>query len=208
MGANKLRTPSTIEKEIAAVQARREVLAGDESRAHVALRAAREKLITGAGDVSPVTSAQSTATALTAAVAAVDARLSELRAELAEARAGEQAAATRARAAELRQQREALQAEWNAQHAAADAALSQTVASLHDIGQRAADASRELARLGPAGAPVKDRGLVTPQLEFGEAIYAALQHAHNEADRQRLKAASRAATERERLRAAAQQKAA
>ncbi len=136
------------------------------------------------------------------------ARLGDLRAELEEARAGEQAAAARARAAELRQQREALQGEWNAQHVAADDALRQTVARLHDIGQRYADASRELARLGPAGAPVKDRGLVTPALEFAEAIYAAIQHAHAEADRQRRKAASRAYTERERLRAAAQQKAA
>jgi len=203
-----MRTPTTVEKEIDAVQARREVLAGDESRAQAAEREAQQALIAGAGDVSAVTSAQGTATALAAAVAAVDARLGELRAELAEARAGEQAAATRARAAELRQQREALQAEWNAQHAGADDALRQTVARLHDIGQRYADASRELARLGPAGATAVDRGLVTPQLEFGEAIYAALQRANNEADRQRRKAASRAATERERVRAAAQQKAA
>ena len=203
-----MKTPTMVEKEIDAVQARREVLAGDESRAQVALRAARENLIAGAGDVSPVTSAQSTATALTAAVAAVDARLGELRAELEEARAGEQAAAARARAAELRQQREALQGEWNAQHAAADAALREAVARLHDIGRRYADAGRELARLGPAGAPVRDRGLVTPPLEFAEAIYAALQHANHEAERQRRKAGSRAYTERERLRAAAQQKAA
>jgi len=197
-----------IEKEIDAVQARREVLAGDESHAQAAEREAQQALIAGAGDVGAVTSAQGTATALAAAVAAVDARLGELRAELAETRAGEQAAAARARAAELRQQREALQGEWTSQHAAADAALRQTVASLHDIGHRYADASRELARLVPAGATAVDRGLVTPPLEFGEAIYAALQRANNEADRQRRKAASRAATERERVRAAAQQKAA
>ena len=203
-----MRTPTTVEKEIDAVQARREVLAGDESRAQAAEREAQQALIGGAGDVSAVTSAQGTATALAAAVAAVDARLSELRAELAEARAGEQAAATRARAAELRHQREALQGEWTAQHAAADAALRQTVASLHDIGHRYADASRELARLVPAGATAVDRGLVAPQLEFGEAIFVALQHANNEADRQRRKAASRAAGERERVRAAAQQQAA
>ena len=203
-----MRTPTTVEKEIDAVQARREVLAGDESRAQAAEREAQQALIAGAGDVSAVTGAQGTATALAAAVAAMDARLDALRAELAEGRAGEQAAAARARAAELRQQREALQAEWNAQHAGADDALRQTVARLHDIGQRYADASRELARLGPAGAPVKDRGLVTPALEFAEAIFTALQHAHAEADRQRRKAASRAAGERERLRTAAQRKAA
>ena len=203
-----MRTPSTIETEIGAVQARREVLAGDESRAQAAEREAQQALIAGAGDVGAVTSAQGTATALAAAVAAVDARLSALRAELAEARAGEQAAAARARAAELRQQREALQGEWNAQHAAADAGLRQTVARLHDIGQRYADASRELARLVPGGATAVDRGLVTPPLEFAEAIFVALQHANHEADRQRRKAASRASTERERLRAAAQQKAA
>jgi chromosome segregation ATPase len=207
MGANKLRTPKTVEKEIDAAQARREVLTGDESRAQAAERAAQQALIAGAGDVGAVTSAQGTATALTTAVAAMDARLSELRTELEEARAGEQAAATRARTAELRQQREELQGEWDSQHAAADAALRQTVARLHDISQRDADASRELAQLVP-GATVRDRGLVTPPLEFGEAIHAALQHAHNEADRQRRKAASRAATERERLRAAAQQQAA
>jgi threonine dehydrogenase-like Zn-dependent dehydrogenase len=203
-----MRTPSTIEKEIGAVQARREVLAGDESRAQAAEREAQQALIAGAGDVGTVTSAQGTATALAAAVAAVDARLSELRAELAEARAGEQAAATRARAAELRQQREALQGEWAAQHADADAALRQTVASLHDIGQRYADASRELARLVPAGATAVDRGLVAPALEFGESIFTALQHANHEADRQRRKAGLRAAGERERERAAAQRKAA
>ena len=203
-----MRTPTTVEKEIDAVQARREVLAGDESRAQAAEREAQQALIAGAGDVSPVTSAQGTATALAAAVAAVDARLGELRAELAEALAGEQAAAARARAAELRQQREALQAEWNAQHAAADAALRQTVARLHDIGQRYADASRELARLVPAGATAVDRGLVAPALEFGESIFTALQHANHEADRQRRKAASRAAGERERESAAAQRKAA
>jgi chromosome segregation ATPase len=203
-----MRSPSIIEKEIGAVQARREVLAGDESRAQAAEREAQQALIAGAGGVAAVTGAQSTATAFAAAVAAVDARLGELRAELAEALAGEQAAAARARAAELRHQREALQGEWNAQHAAADAALRQTVARLHDIGQRYGDAGRELARLGPGGATARDRGLVTPQLEFGEAIYAALQHAHNEADRQRRKAGLRAAGERERERAAAQRKAA
>jgi hypothetical protein len=96
--------------------------------------------------------------------------------------------------------------EW--QHADADAALRQSVARLHDIGHRYADASRELARLVPAGATAVDRGLVTPPLEFAEAIFTALQHANHEADRQRRKAASRAAGERERERAAAQRKAA
>jgi hypothetical protein len=69
---------------------------------------------------------------------------------------------------------------------------------------------KQTANKRPDGtfAPGSDRGLVAPPLEFAEAIFTALQHAHAEADRQRRKAASRAHTERERERAAAQRKAA
>jgi chromosome segregation ATPase len=82
--------------ELNKLDGRRATLADDVERARRELDASRDGLLGGKSDVSQVTSAQSTYTALSEAVDALDARLKDTRAHLAEA---ERVAELRAEAA-------------------------------------------------------------------------------------------------------------
>jgi predicted nucleic acid-binding Zn-ribbon protein len=85
-----------IGKELKRLEARRATLAADVERARGELDASRDGLVSGKSDVSQVTVAQSTYSALSETLATLDARIMDTRAQLAEA---ERVAELRAEAA-------------------------------------------------------------------------------------------------------------
>ncbi len=100
--------------EIKKLDERRATLAADVERARGELDSSRDGLMNGKSDVSQVTVAQSTFTALDEAVDALDARLMNTRAELAEAERGAELRAEAARGRAREDRRRVLTAEIHA----------------------------------------------------------------------------------------------
>jgi chromosome segregation ATPase len=175
---------------------RRESLAQDATGAKAILDATRACLVKGTADAAEVTSAQSTFTALDEALRAVDAQVSDHRAQLAEARAMEQEASNAARIAELRAERAEMQSEFDRTRAEANEALFVSALRLREIESRYSAASSELRLLQPSAPGQHDRGLIHNSLQFGESISLAVRVLHNSETKERLKAASRAQSER------------
>jgi len=180
-----------IEKELKTLEARRATLADDVERARGELDASRDGLVSGKSDVSQVTVAQSTFTALDEAVDALDARLMDTRAQLAEA---ERVAELRARAARGRareERRRVLTAELHALFESASAYLEGAVSTYFEKVE-------EWRREGGEG------HFRPPAVEpYGPAVALALSIENRRRERQRSKEASGRATERERQRRAA-----
>jgi len=117
----------TLAAELKTLEARRSELSADVEKAGKELETARERILSGKADVSGVTAAQSTYTALSEALAALDARILERRAQLAEATREEQRAADLARIGEIRRERDSAMADFQAAIARGNAALSAVV---------------------------------------------------------------------------------
>ncbi len=173
--------------EIKKLDERRATLADDVERARGELDARRDGLVGAKSDVSQVTVAQSTFTALDEALAALDARLIHQRAQLAEA---ERVAELRAEAREDRareEKRRVLTAEIHALLKNANGYLEGVVGTYFE---KVAEWRREGEGhfRPPAGEP------------FGPAVALALNIESRRRERQRSKEASGRATERERQR--------
>jgi hypothetical protein len=100
--------------ELNKLDGRRATLAADRDAARGKLDAARGALVSGKSDVSQVTVAQSTFTALDEAVAALDARIMNSRAQLAEAERVAELRAEAARGRAREERRRVLTAELHA----------------------------------------------------------------------------------------------
>jgi len=109
------------------LERRQSELSADVEKAGAALETARERILSGKADVSGVTAAQSTYTALSEALAALDARILERRAQLAEATREEQRAADLARIGEIRRERDGAMDDLQAAIARGNVALSEVV---------------------------------------------------------------------------------
>ncbi len=96
-----MRNSKTIEKEVADLQARREVVAEAHAHAGSGLQAARTALVKGKGSTEEVAAAQGAYTGLDGTLADADGMLADLRAELEAARATEQREAIFFRMAEV-----------------------------------------------------------------------------------------------------------
>jgi hypothetical protein len=189
-------TSQAIATELATLEARRESLSTDTEAARLKLSEAREGLITGAAKVASVTAAQSTFTALAESLDELDERIAERRDVLDATRAAELKEANSLRHAELGQKRTELQKVYDATRETADAQLAEVAALMLDLRRRDAEARREMEAIYPSVATFTDRGLQDRTLRFGGAIAQAVQIVTNEADRERIKSASRQATAR------------
>jgi predicted nucleic acid-binding Zn-ribbon protein len=172
--------------EIKKLDERRATLADDVERARGELDASRDGLVRAKSDVSQVTLAQSTYSALANALAALDARIMNTRAQLAEAERVTELRAEAARGRVREERREVLTAEIHALFESVNAHLEGAVSTYF---AKVAEWRRE----GGAG------HFRPPAVEpYGPAVALAL--SIKSRDRQRSKEASGRATERERQR--------
>jgi hypothetical protein len=188
---------------------RRATLADDVERARRELDASRDGLVSGKSDVSQVTVAQSTFTALDEAVDALDARITDSRARLDEARSEEQRAADVVRVREIGEEKARLTGELQAIFECANEALIEAVAAYTERTTRWVELTREMdgiteRRTGfdpsrQRSSPLSDLQLA-PVLPFDPAVALALNIENRRRERQRSKEASGRATERERQR--------
>jgi uncharacterized protein YydD (DUF2326 family) len=183
-----MKSAKDLTAELKRLEARRVTLADDVERARGELDARRDGLWSGKSDVSQVTVAQSTYSALDEAVDALDARITDTRAELAEA---ERVAELRAEAARGRardERRRVLTAEIHALFESASAYLEGAVSTYFEKVE-------EWRREGGEG------HFRTPAVEpYGLAVALALNIESRRRERQLSKEASGRATERERQR--------
>ncbi len=182
-----MKSAKDLTAELNKLDGRRATLADDVERARGELDARRDGLVGAKSDVSQVTVAQSTFTALDEALAALDARLIHQRAQLAEAeRVAElRAEASRDRAREER--RRVLTAEIHALLKNANGYLEGVVSTYFS---KIAEWRRE------GGGHFRP-----PAVEpYGPAVALALSIENRRRERQRSKEASGRATERERQR--------
>ncbi len=174
--------------ELNKLDGRRATLADDVERARGELDASRDALLSGKSDVSQVTSAQSTYTALSEAVDALDARITDTRAQLAEVlRVAElRAEAARGRAREER--RRVLTAELHALFESVNDHLEGAVSAYFSK----VEEWRASGGVGPFRPPVGE--------PYGLAVALAFNIESRRRERQLSKEASGRATERERQR--------
>ncbi len=200
---NKMNLAKNLAAEIKKLDERRATLADDVERARGELDASRDGFVSGKSDVSQVTVAQSTYSALSEALATLDARITEKRGQLEEARDEEQRQQRAARIAELRGEQERLQNEYDQVRAEASETVGKAAAKMIELGQKFHAATKEISDLSPASpstAISRERGLTDKPLQFGELLLIAARILWNEEDRLRRKEMSRALTERERQR--------
>ena len=183
-----MKSAKDLTAELKTLEARRATLADDVERARGELDASRDGLVSGKSDVSQVTVAQSTYSALDEALAALDARITDSRAQLAEA---ERVAELRAEAARGRardERRRVLTAEIHALFESVNVHLEGAVSTYF---AKVAEWRRE----GGEG------HFRPPAVEpYGPPVALALDIENRRRERQRSKAAAGRATERERQR--------
>jgi chromosome segregation ATPase len=199
----------TLAAELKTLEARRSELSSDVQKAGKELETARERILSGKADVSGVTAAQSTYTALSEALAALDARILERRAQLEEATREEQRAADIARIGEIKKERDGAMADLQAAIARGNEALAVVVEDMkksisrwHALGEEAAPL---LARVeGLQKADLLRHPATTKEYRsegvapYGDAVGVAYQIEVRRSEREYLKEMSREQAERRR----------
>jgi predicted nucleic acid-binding Zn-ribbon protein len=109
-----MKSAKDLTAELKTLEARRETLASDVEAARGELDASRDGLVSGKSDVSQVTVAQSTYSALSETLATLDARIMDTRAQLAEAERVDELRAEAARGRAREERRRVLTAEIHA----------------------------------------------------------------------------------------------
>jgi len=192
-----MRQPSkAISTELEQLESRRESLSTDTEAARVKLDSAREQLVSSATGAKQVTQAQAEYSALSEALTALDERIETKRTELDETSAAEAKEANSLRHAELGQKRTELQNEYDEVCKTADAQLAEVAAHMLDLRRRDAEARAAMEAIFPSVAAFTDRGLVDRPLRFGVPLAQAVGVISSERERERVKSASRQATER------------
>jgi DNA repair exonuclease SbcCD ATPase subunit len=177
-----------IEKELKALLARREALAGDAKQARQVLEATRAEFIKAKVEASALANAQSTSTAFDDSVRALDEQIEALRPNLTSARAREQEQANARRLTELRAARVKVQADFDALRAEANAFLTETIKRVLEVGNRWSATNAEMQKLAPGSVTPSSGQLQHVPLEYGEAVNLAIQTGYRRVDKERQRA--------------------
>jgi hypothetical protein len=185
-------TATMIEKEVRALETRRDELDGQRQEAETVLVNVRQELVGGKCTVEKVSRAQTLYTALSEAVSSLGAPLSALRDRWAAARAQEQAEKDSQRVAELHEQRRQLAVENETIRAEVDAYLAGQATRLLNLRRSFYQAGREIDSLvQPTGHSrgVAHQTIRMSELEYGEGIELAVRVVARQQERAAKKAA-------------------